>query len=126
MNAREPQPDSLGLVQGTLETLILRVLETSGSLHGYAIARQIEGRAGGRLTIEEGSLYPALRRLERRGSVQSEWRQSDTGRRARFYTITAAGRKQLHDATATWAHLAAIMNDILGTGELPKPAREGR
>src|SRR5919109_4868831 len=89
------------LLQGTLGILILKAL-LLGAAHGYAIARWIEDTTGDVLRIEEGSLYPALRRLEDRGWVTSEWGLSENNRRARFYTIAAAGRKHLRNEAAVW------------------------
>ncbi|MFT3683623.1 MAG: PadR family transcriptional regulator [Phycisphaerales bacterium] len=79
------------LLQGTLDVMILSVLRT-GPLHGYAIARQIERSSGGELAIEEGSLYPALHRLSKRGDLDADWGTTDTGRRARFYTLSRRAR----------------------------------
>jgi transcriptional regulator len=107
-------PQASGVLQGTLDTIILRILDTDGPLHGYGIARRIEQTSGERLKIEEGSLYPALRRVEKRGDAKAEWRQSETGREARFYAITPTGRKRLREATASWATISGVVNDILG------------
>ena len=95
------KPDSGDLLQGTLGILILKALLT-GAAHGYAIARWIEETTEDVLRIEEGSLYPALRRLEDRRWVSSEWGISENNRRARFYTLTTAGRKHLRDEAAGW------------------------
>ncbi len=123
---RQPQPPDPGLLQGTLDTLILRTLESRGSLHGYAIARSIEESSGERWKIEEGSLYPALRRLEQRAEVDAEWGPSDTGRRARFYTLTRSGRQRLAAAKRDWASLAQTMQAFLGLGSRSaRPAAEG-
>src|ERR671928_2139623 len=89
------------LLQGTLGILILKTL-LLGPAHGYAIARWVEDTTGDVLRIEEGSLYPALRRLEDRGWVSSEWGLSENNRRARFYSITAAGRRHLRDEASLW------------------------
>jgi len=86
--------ESLGLVQGTVDVLILRAL-TRDSMHGYAISQWIRDRSDGALAVEDAALYQALHRLERKQWVEAEWGISDTGRRARFYEITPAGRKQL-------------------------------
>lgn len=110
------------LLAGTLEMLVLRTLH-GGSLHGYGIARHIEAASGGKLTIEEGSLYPALFRLEERGDVSAEWRLSPTRRRARFYTLTARGRKRLGAATAAWIDLSGAVDRVLGLVD-PPPAPE--
>ena len=92
------------LVQGTLEMLILRTL-ARGALHGYAIAVAIESRSEDVLRVEEGSLYPALHRMELAGMLSSEWRTSETNRRAKFYKLTAAGRKQLTAQSTNWNRL---------------------
>jgi PadR family transcriptional regulator len=92
------------LVQGTLDMLILRVL-ARGSMHGYAIAVAIESRSEDVLRVEEGSLYPALHRLELAGMLTSEWHISETNRRAKYYKLTAAGRKQLAAESANWNRL---------------------
>jgi PadR family transcriptional regulator len=90
---------SLGLVQGTVDVLILRTL-TRGALHGYAISQWIRERSGGALAVEDAALYQALHRLERKGWLAAEWGVSDSGRRARFYQITSGGRKQLQSDVA--------------------------
>lgn len=116
----DPAPES-GFLQGTLDVLILRTLESHGPLHGYAIARRIEDTSGAQWKVEEGSLYPALRRLEQRADVEAEWGPSDTGRRARIYSLTRAGRQRLAAAKRDWASLAQTMHAFLGLG--PRPVR---
>jgi len=105
------QPD-LDLPQGTLHLLVLKVL-TWGPRHGYAIARLIEERTGERLRIEEGSLYPALYRMERKGWIEAEWGISELNRRAKFYAITPAGRKQLSQEEAHWRTVATAVASLL-------------
>lgn len=100
------------LLQGTLGILILKAL-LLGPAHGYAVSRYIEETTGDVLTIEEGSLYPALRRLEDRGWVTSEWGLSENNRRARFYTITNAGRKHLRNEAAVWLRYAKAVTRVL-------------
>jgi len=100
------------LLHGTLETLILKTL-AGGRRHGYGIARAIEDATEGIVEIEEGSLYPALYRLERKAWVEAEWGTSELGRRAKFYRITARGRKQLAAQTADWARFAAAISRVL-------------
>ena len=100
------------LLQGTLGILILKSL-LLGTAHGYAVARWIEDTTGDVLTIEEGSLYPALRRLEDRGLVTSEWGLSENNRRARFYTITAAGRKHLRSEATNWLRYSQAVTLVL-------------
>jgi len=107
-----PRPDSADLLQGTLGILILKTLLT-GAAHGYAIARWIEETTGDVLRIEEGSLYPALRRLEDRRWVSSEWGISENNRRARFYSLTPAGRKHLRDEAAVWLRYSQAVTRVL-------------
>jgi len=106
------KPDSRDLLQGTLGILILKALLT-GAAHGYAVARWIEDTTEDVLRIEEGSLYPALRRLEDRRWVSSEWGISENNRRARFYTLTAAGRKHLRDEAAIWLRYSQAVTRVL-------------
>jgi transcriptional regulator len=106
------RPDSGDLLQGTLGILILKAL-LPGAAHGYAIARWIEETTDDVLRIEEGSLYPALRRLEDRTWVSSEWGISENNRRARFYTITAAGRKHLRNEAAVWLRYSQAVTRVL-------------
>lgn len=103
---------SADLLQGTLGPLILRAL-LAGSDHGYGIARWIEDATGDVLRIEEGSLYPALRRLEDRGLVRSQWGVSENNRRARYYTITAAGRRHLASESEQWLRYATAVSRVL-------------
>lgn len=100
------------LLQGTLGLVIMKAL-LADEMHGYAIARYVEQLTGDVLRIEEGSLYPALRRLEDRGWVQSRWAISDTNRRARFYALTRAGRQQLRSEATTWQAFAAAVTQVL-------------
>ena len=100
------------LLQGTLGILILKSLML-GRAHGYAVARWIEDTTGDVLSIEEGSLYPALRRLEDRGWVTSEWGLSENNRRARFYTITSDGRKHLRNEAAVWIRYSQAVTRVL-------------
>src|SRR5262245_65747595 len=95
--------------QGTLALMILRTLEVLGPLHGYGIARRIEETSKHRLTLNYGTLYPALIKLEQEGFIKSEWRASENNRRAKYYTITAAGRKQLARETRDWQQTADLM-----------------
>jgi transcriptional regulator len=104
--------DSGDLLQGTLGILILKAL-LPGDAHGYAVARWIEETTDDVLRIEEGSLYPALRRLEDRRWVTSEWGLSENNRRARFYTITAAGRKHLRNEAVVWLRYSQAVTRVL-------------
>ena len=106
------------LPQGALETLILKTL-TWGTMHGFGIGRWIEQASGDSLTIEEGSLYPALHRMEKRGWLESEWGLSENNRKAKYYQLTAAGRKQLRAKTALWTEYAAAVFQVLETVPVP-------
>ena len=105
----------LELLQGTLDLLILRTL-AFGSAHGHAIASQIKQLSHDVLQVETGSLYPALHRLEAQGFVNSEWKTSDRGKRAKFYRLTRAGRKHLGIELSKWEKLSAAMANVLRAG----------
>ena len=107
-----PRQQPGDLLQGTLGILILKSL-LLGRAHGYAVARWIEDTTADVLTIEEGSLYPALRRLEDRGLVSSQWGLSENNRRARFYNITATGRKHLRNEAAVWLRYSQAVTRVL-------------
>ena len=107
-----PRQDPGDLLQGTLGILILKSLLFAPA-HGYAIARWVEDTTGDVLKIEEGSLYPALRRLEDRGLVSSEWGLSENNRRARYYQITADGRKHLRNEAAVWLRYSQAVTRVL-------------
>ena len=113
MSTRKPESDRIALLQGTLDLLILRTL-VFGQQHGQGIARAIEQQSDETLLVDHGSLYPALQRLEARGWISAEWGTSDTNRKARFYSLTKAGRKQLVEETRQWRRLAAAIAAILG------------
>src|SRR4029434_6357389 len=98
---------------GTLDLMVLKTLQVMGALHGSAIARRIEQVARGSLALNQGTIYPALLRLEQKGWIASEWGTSETNRRARFYSITRAGRKQLAAEADTWARTVAMVNRLL-------------
>jgi PadR family transcriptional regulator PadR len=100
-------------LQGTLDLLVLRILSTGTSMHGFAITERIEQISKDVLRVEAGSLYPALHRMAESGWVKSAWGVSDNNRRARFYTITAAGRRRLADEEAHWASLTAAVGRVL-------------
>lgn len=101
------------LLQGTLDLLILRILAL-GSFHGQGIAREVQQRSGDSLLVDHGSLYPALQRLEERGHIAGAWGTSDNNRRARFYSLTASGRRQLQRERSRWARLVESMALVLG------------
>jgi PadR family transcriptional regulator PadR len=97
-------------LQGTLDLLVLRILASSGALHGYAIAERIEDTSGDRLRVEEGSLYPALHRMEEAGWVKSAWKASANNRRARYYRITPRGKRRVVQVEREWmAHVDAVV-----------------
>src|SRR4051794_32377687 len=100
------------ILQGTLDLLVLRTLK-SGAFHGYAIAAHIQRVSDDALRVEEGSLYPALHRIEQRGLIKSEWKISETNRRARYYSLTAAGRRQLVAEEQKWERLTAGVAKVL-------------
>jgi transcriptional regulator len=100
------KPDVL---QGTLALMVLKTLEVLGAQHGYGIARRIEQISGDLLAVNQGTLYPLLLKLENEGSIASEWGASENNRRARFYRLTASGRKQLQTETRDWEQTAAII-----------------
>jgi transcriptional regulator len=104
--------DNLELLQGTLDVLVLKTLSW-GPRHGYAIARWIRDTTDDLLRIEEGALYPALHRMERRGWIESEWGLSENNRRARYYQLTTKGRQQLRAEAATWARYSAAVTRVL-------------
>lgn len=109
----EPGQDRLQLLQGTLDLLILRTL-IFGPQHGQGIARTIQETAEDALLVEHGALYPALQRLEDKGWISAKWGSSTNNRRARFYSLTKTGRKQLAEETTRWRRLAAAIGRILG------------
>jgi PadR family transcriptional regulator PadR len=104
------------LLQGTLDLLILKILST-GDLHGWSIAKRIAVASSDRLTLKQGSLYPALHRLENRGWVEAEWGISDGGRSAKFYRLTRLGAKQLMAEKESWLSFAAAMTSVLDLEE---------
>jgi PadR family transcriptional regulator, regulatory protein PadR len=105
---------SADLLPGTLNMLILKAVSLR-PLHGYGVLLRINQISGDALDIQQGSLYPALYRLETQGLIDAEWGQSDNGRRAKFYTLTPAGRKHLREATAGWSRLSAAIEAALNT-----------
>src|SRR5580698_4417367 len=100
---------------GTLDLMVLKTLASLGRLHGYGIARRIEQVAAGSLALNQGTIYPALLRLEQRGWIASEWGASENNRRARFYSITKAGMSQLAAESENWSRTVAMMNRLLET-----------
>jgi len=107
-----PQAPKIDLLQGTLDLLILRTLRL-GPMHGWAISERIQQISEGVLEVNQGSLYPALHRLEHHGWIEAEWGVSELGRRARFYTLTATGRKQVDVESKNWTRLTAAIDRIV-------------
>jgi transcriptional regulator len=101
------------VLQGTLDLMVLKTLESMGPLHGYGIARRIEQVSGNALSMNQGTIYPALLRLEQRGWIKSEWGTSESNRRAKFYELSRIGRKQIEQETENWERIAATMARFL-------------
>jgi PadR family transcriptional regulator PadR len=120
MSTRNDSPKD-SLLQGTLDLLVLRVLAL-GAHHGHGIALAIEARSGQTLLIDHGSLYPALQRLEQRDWIKGAWGTSDNNRRARFYSLTALGRKQLTIETGRWNRLVESIARVMEPGPTPESA----
>ena len=110
--ADKPQDKQMELLQGTLDLLILKAVSL-GPLHGYGVLLRIQQISGEELVIQQGSLYPALYRLEHRGAIDSEWGESENNRRAKYYRLTAAGRARLEEETGKWNRMAGIIGTIL-------------
>jgi PadR family transcriptional regulator PadR len=108
-----PNRSRLDLLQGTLDLLVLRTLQSPGALHGWAISERIRQISDDVLQANQGSLYPALHRLEHQGWIRAEWGVSELGRRARFYRLTSSGRKQLQKEAENWTRLAAAIGKVL-------------
>ena len=109
-------PGKLDILQGTLDLMVLRTLSAMGALHGYGIARRIEQVSGDQLILNQGTIYISLVRLEERGWIRSRWGVSENNRRARFYSITRAGEKQLAAETKNWERLSAVVGRVLSAG----------
>ena len=105
------------IMQGTLDLMVLRTLDTLGSMHGWGIAHRLEQMSDDVLRVNQGSLYPALLRLEQRRLIRSKMGLSENNRRARFYSITPAGRRQLVEEKAQWALVSGVINRLLGSEE---------
>ena len=102
-----------GVLQGTLDLMVLQTLASLGPQHGYAIAARLEQVSKGALQLNMGTLYPALMRLEQRGLLRGDWGQTDNNRKARFYALTAAGKRRLESEKAEWDRMTAIMRTVL-------------
>ncbi|RSL14913.1 PadR family transcriptional regulator [Edaphobacter aggregans] len=111
--------DKTDVWQGTLALMVLKTIETMGPLHGYGIARRIEQTSGDILSLNYGTLYPALLKLEQEGAIASEWGLSENNRKAKFYKLTRAGRRQLHNETRNWEQTTAILARFLAVTEDP-------
>jgi transcriptional regulator len=109
--------DKTDVWQGTLALMVLKTLESMGPLHGYGIARRIEQTSGDLLSLNYGTLYPALLRLEQEGAIASEWGQSENNRRAKFYSLTRSGRRLLHKETLSWEQTTEILSRFLSPSE---------
>jgi len=107
----------LDLLQGTLDLLVLQTLASMGSLHGYGLARRIEQLSGNEVLLNQGTIYASLVRLQQRGWIRAEWGTSETNRRAKYYSITRAGRQQLAEETSNWQRLAAVIGRVLALPE---------
>ena len=114
MSKRNSKPDVL---QGTLDLMVLRTLETMGPQHGFGLAQRIQQISAGALDLNQGTLYPALLRLEQRGWISSRWGASDNNRRAKFYALTRAGRRQIARETDDWERTVALMQRFLRVAE---------
>ena len=111
-------PDKkLDLLQGTLDLMVLQTLAAMGSLHGYGIARRIEQASGDSVLLNQGTIYASLVRLQQRGWISAEWGTSDNNRKAKFYSITKRGRKQLSEDAAYWQRLSVVMSRVLAMPE---------
>jgi transcriptional regulator len=112
-NLKETRSD---ILQGTLDLMVLKTLEGLGPLHGYGIARRIEQVSDGVLSLNQGTIYPALLRLHQRGWIKAEWGASENNRRAKYYSLTRKGRKQLETEQEDWARISAVMSRLLTNG----------
>ena len=106
-------PPRAAVLQGTLDLLVLKTLETMGPMHGFGIAQRIQQVSEDVLRLNQGTLYPALLRLEQRGWISSRWGISENNRNAKFYSLTRTGRRQLRDEAAGWNQMAAVINRVL-------------
>lgn len=105
------------VLQGTLDLMVLKTLETMGPMHGYGIARRIEQVSAGAFTLNQGTIYPAMLRLQQRGWIKAQWGTSETGRRAKFYSLSRVGQKRLEQEAENWERIAATMARILAPGQ---------
>jgi PadR family transcriptional regulator PadR len=122
---KDGRAEKTDVLQGTLILLVLRTLEALGALHGYGIARRIEQISKDVLQLNQGTLYPALLRMEQEGWIASKWGASENNRKARFYSITAAGRKRLARETEEWRRMSRIIERFLGFDAASLPEEGG-
>lgn len=113
INRWKEMPDKADLLQGTLDLMVLKTLESMGPLHGYGIARRIEQVSEDTLSLNQGTIYPALLRLQQRGWIQAEWGASENNRRAKYYSLTRLGKKQIEAETENWERIAETMARFL-------------
>lgn len=113
--------DSIEILKGTLDMLVLRTLHDGGAMHGWAITRRLDELSGSAFQIDEGSMYPALYRMQKRGWVRSEWRQTENNRRARFYEITPAGCRHLEREASNWARYTRAVARVMEPSPDPAP-----
>jgi PadR family transcriptional regulator PadR len=111
-----PEPKAAGLLQGTLDMMILQVIALEPQ-HGYAIATRLQQMSQDVLQVQQGSLYPALHRLEKKGWLAAEWKESEQGRMAKIYSLTKTGRKQLAEEAANWRRMSTAIGLVMGTVE---------
>jgi transcriptional regulator len=109
------RPDRVEVLQGTLDVLVLKTIATMAPIHGFGISQRIQQISDDLLQLNQGTLYPALLRLQQRGWITSEWGVSETNRKAKYYSLTRSGRKQLQEQTASWDRMAAVINRVLKT-----------
>ena len=107
----------LDLLQGTLDLMVLRTLQSMGAMHGYGIARRIEQLSKDQVLLNQGTIYPSLVRLQNRGWISAAWGVSDNNRKAKFYSITKDGKRQIKEELANWERLSAVMGRVLAAGE---------
>ncbi|MEZ5317573.1 MAG: PadR family transcriptional regulator [Vicinamibacterales bacterium] len=112
-----PRDDRTDVLQGTLALMVLKTLDTLGPLHGYGIARRLEQVSGDAIRLNQGTIYPALVRLEQQGWIRAKWGASEHNRRAKFYALTAAGRRQLDAETERWSRVSDVVGRILDPGD---------
>ncbi len=108
-----PNRDKADVLQGTLDLMILQTVATLGPLHGYAVAKRLEQVSDGAIQLNMGTLYPGLLRLEQHGFIRAQWNRTENNRRARYYSLTAAGRRRLDAEKAEWTRMASIMEALL-------------